>query len=730
MSNVRRTSAWIAVCLLVATAGAFAQEAKLLATLKSNAPLKEKSDACRLLARIATKAAVPTLAALLDDEKLAHMARYALETLPDASVDAALRDALGKLKGRRLVGVISSLGVRRDTKAIPAIAKLLAHADAEVAHGAARALGSIGTAEAVAALQTALASASAANRLDLCEGILRCAESLAAGGKRADATAIYDRLRGLKGAPHHVRTASLRGAVLTRGKAGIPMLLDALRGSDYVLVGAAARTAMEMPEPEVTTALADELGKLPADKQILVTLTLGTRADASAVPALCALARKGEPAARVAAIRALPEIGAPSAAPVLVALLGDAEATVAEAARTALGALKGPEVDKALATMLEQKDPKARCTAVEYIGRRHTAGSVQVLLKAAKDADETVRLTSLKILADIAGQPEFPALVALLLDAKSASETRAAGDALSAICVREAQPVPGKVVIRKAVYGAVGKGPSRDVTKEVAGLVKSGKLAIDASNSNFGDPAQGIVKQLRIEYTANGVSMVKTVGENKTITLMAGETPAALVDTLCAAVTKASAKPKLALLRVLRSTGSAKALAAVRTATKDADADVSDAALSLLCGWPTVDALPDVTRLAKTGKTAKTRILALRGCIRLAQMQVVPPAQKAASLKEAMDLAQRPDEKRLALSALATVPAPEALAIVVSQLGTPALKEEASLAAVAIAKEIVKQQPAAVAAAMPKVIEATGNKALAKQAQALLAQSKRGARRK
>ena len=46
------------------------------------------------------------------------MARYALEPIPDPSVDDALRDALGKLKGRLLVGVIGSLGVRRDAKAV------------------------------------------------------------------------------------------------------------------------------------------------------------------------------------------------------------------------------------------------------------------------------------------------------------------------------------------------------------------------------------------------------------------------------------------------------------------------------------------------------------------------------------------------------------------------------------------------------------------------------------
>src|SRR6478672_8696036 len=90
------------------------QEAKLIAVLKSDAPRKAKADACRELARVGTQEAVAPLAALLCNEELSHMARYGLEPIPDPSVDVALREALGKAKGRPLVGVIGSIGVRRD----------------------------------------------------------------------------------------------------------------------------------------------------------------------------------------------------------------------------------------------------------------------------------------------------------------------------------------------------------------------------------------------------------------------------------------------------------------------------------------------------------------------------------------------------------------------------------------------------------------------------------------
>ena len=721
-------SALVVALLLAGVSRAAGSEAQLLGVLKSDANRQQKAAACRQLARVATKASVPTLAALLGDDELAHMARYALETIPDPSVDEALRAALGKLTGLRQVGVIGSIGVRRDAKAVGALAALLGSADVDVARAAGRALGKIGTLDAANAIEAALGKAPATTQRALYEGLFRCAEALAAKDQAKEAMAIYDRARAATKAPHQVRTAALRGAILTRGKDGIPLLLEALRGTDYVLVAAAARTAMELSAPEVTPALAAELAKLPPSKQILLTQVLGNRRDAAAVPALIALAKKGDKDARIAAIRALPEIGDASAAPVLIGLLGDAD--VAEAAQAAMAGLEGPKVDAAIAAMLKSADPNARRIAIEQIGQRRSAGAIPTLIEATEDKDEAIRVASLKLLGDVAGLKEFPAIVGLLVKAKTAAEMRAAERALSGMCSRLAEPASGKVVIRKAVYGDLPDGKKADVTRKVAAMVKRGALKIEASNGNFGDPAQGTPKKMTIDFTADGIAMTKTCGESDSITLAAGMTPAACIDALCAALPKASAKPQLALLRILRSAGGPKALAAVLAATKDKDADVANAAISLLCDWPGVEALPAITELAKATQSPRDRILAVRGCLRLIPMQAASDAQKLAALKDAMALITRDDERKLAVSALAAIPAVEALALVTPHLDSPGLKEEACLAAVAIGEKIVGRHAAEVAEAMQRVSKATKNMNTARQARALLAQAKKAAPRK
>lgn len=111
--------------------------AKLVAILKeSGSSVYAKGKACQRLAVTGDKTAVPALAALLTDPKLSHYARFALEPMPDPSAGEALRAALGKLKGKLLIGVINSIGMRKDTKAIGPLGELLHNPDSEVAEAA------------------------------------------------------------------------------------------------------------------------------------------------------------------------------------------------------------------------------------------------------------------------------------------------------------------------------------------------------------------------------------------------------------------------------------------------------------------------------------------------------------------------------------------------------------------------------------------------------------------
>jgi hypothetical protein len=125
---------FLALLLLAGTA--FAQEDKLIAILKSDAPLKDKADACQELARVGTRQAVPVLATLLADEQLSHRARSALEPIADPrSTPRCVRRSVTPRP--LLVGVIHSLGVRRDAQAVePLAASVGADPDGGAGRGA------------------------------------------------------------------------------------------------------------------------------------------------------------------------------------------------------------------------------------------------------------------------------------------------------------------------------------------------------------------------------------------------------------------------------------------------------------------------------------------------------------------------------------------------------------------------------------------------------------------
>ena len=89
----------------------------------------------------------------------------------------------------------------------------------------------------------------------------------------------------------------------------------------------------------------------------------------------------------------------------------------------------------------------------------------------------------------------------------------------------------------------------------------------------------------------------------------------------------------------------------------------------------------------------------------------------------AMEIAQRDDERRLALDILSRIPSPQTLELAVSHLGQPALRDAAADAAVKIAPRLLDTEPKAVAEAMQKVIDSGVTGDLAARSKQLLSQA-------
>ncbi len=399
---------------LAAQAEGSARERELLGVLQSNAAKSEKAIACKHLAIHGSAAAVPELATLLADKELSSWARIALEAIPGPAADAALRDALPKLNGLLLIGVINSIGVRHDAKAASALEPKLKDADPQVASAAAIALGKIGTPSAAKALTRALNDSRVPA---MAEGCVRCAETMLKAGDRKGAMKLYDAVRKAPASRQRALEAT-RGAILARGDDGIPLLLEQLRSPDPRTAAMALRTARELPGPKATTAIAAELRRAAPDRQPLLLLALADRGDASALPSVVEATKTGSPELRLVAVSVLEKLGGVSSVPVLVEAAADANPKLSEPAVAALVRLPGDGVDADVLTRLQQSSGKQREILIRVAAQRGLAAALPAVEKSVQDANPGIRSAATQAIGTLGSERDLPALVRFLAAAK------------------------------------------------------------------------------------------------------------------------------------------------------------------------------------------------------------------------------------------------------------------------------------------------------------------------
>lgn len=406
-------------------------ETRLMAILESPATTQDAKDwVCRQLRQAGSERSIAALTPLLADKDLATVARLALESIPGEKVDAALRQALAGLQGDQKVGVILSLGNRHDRKAVELLAPLAGDANAAVAEAALFALGNIGGADALRAVEAARVP-DALKRYRF-HAMLRCAESLAAAGQAAQATAVYQTVYQQAG-DSVLRTGALRGLVLTDKAKAAPLLAAALKGNDRRLREAAAKFTCELAGAEVLSTVLAGLDQLPAESQVLL---FGLVNDKAALPAVLAAAKGGTPEVRQVALDALGRIGDASNIAFLLQVATAEKGEAQAAARKSLQDLRGADVDVALAAAAQTGKPAPRVEAIRALAARGAGSAVGMLLKAADDADRTVQAEAFNALGVLADAKSLSALVKLLVDAKTEGRRGAVEKAVTAVCRR------------------------------------------------------------------------------------------------------------------------------------------------------------------------------------------------------------------------------------------------------------------------------------------------------
>ncbi|MCX7009514.1 MAG: hypothetical protein NTY53_20095, partial [Kiritimatiellaeota bacterium] len=403
-----------------------------------------KQFACRVLRLIGTDACVAPVAALLTDEKLSHMARFALQSNPSALVDEAFRSALAKTSGDLQIGVINSIGMRADAKAVEPLAKLAANSEAAIL-----ALGRIGTPEAAEALMQLKPQGALASAWGI--AVVNCGERLV-GQKETKLAKKILRTAYDSAMTPVARMAALRGLIVVDFDAAgdLPVLL---KDKDPAVAVAAAQLLVEQPGKKSSKVIAAQLPSAAPMVQVILLRNLAGRGDDVALPAVVQLASGASAEVATAAATTLGEIGGADQAALLLKLAAAGGDTSA-AAVASLEKLRGKDVNAALLKAVADADAGIRVAALNALAARDAKEAAAALLTAGKDTDAKAKAAAFKALRALAGPAEVKPLLEMLIGSASPADRQRIQPALAAAVERSTDAAAVAALLTGALNSA------------------------------------------------------------------------------------------------------------------------------------------------------------------------------------------------------------------------------------------------------------------------------------
>jgi HEAT repeat protein len=315
--------------------------------------------------------------------------------------------------------------------------------------------------------------------------------------------------------------------------------------------------------------------------------------------------------------------------------------------------------------LLDSRDETVRLAAIDTLAALGEAAEVPVLLQLAAGPQGDIQKAAFQGLTSITGDGVDDALKAQAAD--GTSEVRVA--AIGLLAERQMDDV-SSLLLR------CGAETDRAVAQAAfkALETRAGVTDVPALVGLIIDPPQRATR----EYAVTTLRAV----------LARAAEPEAGVRTVIQSTETAKAAVQAELLSTLSAVGGGQALDYVKEQTLARNKTVQEAALRTLCDWSKYEAVAPLLVLVRSADTAtKYHVLGLRGIVRLIQQsKEISLDQRTEDCLMALDAARRPEEKKLALAALGTLPTKQAGDRLLAQIESGELRNEAGLALTELAR--------------------------------------------
>ena len=507
--------------------------------------------------------------------------------------------------------------------------------------------------------------------------------------------------------------------------ASVSLIAPSLSQTETSFAAAAAlgKIANEQAVKELWSAF-DKHTPAAADALIAAAGRLVARGDSkSAAPIYAKLKNNPDNGA----LRAVALLGMAKASPAgakqLVAEgLSDPDYRPQSAAITIAKEIYGNNVSRLLVSLLPGLNPGPKV----FVLRALDASAEKQLMAVAGDPQEMVRIAAIERLAQVGTAACIPVLFQSATAASSATQ-KAAAAALGRI----ADPGAGT-----AIASLAGQGDPKSRAVAINILARRNDPAAAPALLNYAGEADP-------EVSAAACAALAKVGTDAELEglvrlAVAGKTPgapAALQAVASRARDKSAAAQKLialaktatpqqmaSLFEVLALLGGNESLAVLSSSADSSNAEVKDAAIRALANWPDFPATTTLLAIASDPNTSRVHnVLAVQAIARLVKSSdKEPPALRVTTAVGALHAATRDEEKKLMLTALASVPDRSAGEAIKPFLSTANYQQEAGLAAMTLAETLRKTDKSAARDLAEAVKQAAVSDAATRRADALL----------